>query len=127
MTNKGFYRKNWLILLLSAVLAFGSAASGFCQKKTAKPAAAAKPQPAKQEITGEVQEVAPDKSYLVINGAKVMTTKEFIDDNIIMVGDTLKLTVEKKGDKMTALSSEFMCSIDVGPAEPEGSGQSNKN
>ncbi|MDD4954694.1 MAG: hypothetical protein PHP17_01455 [Candidatus Omnitrophica bacterium] len=51
-------------------------------------------QPKEEVVKGIIKEIASDGSYIVIDNAKVLTTKEFLDDSYLEVGDNVEITAE---------------------------------
>lgn len=59
-------------------------------------------------IEGIVEKIADDNASMVVAGKEIVTTKEFLEDADILVGDRIKVTVAKDGAKLKAVSSEFV-------------------
>ncbi|MFA5008788.1 MAG: hypothetical protein WC546_06165 [Candidatus Omnitrophota bacterium] len=51
-------------------------------------------QPKEEVIKGIIKEIAADGSYIVVDNTKVLTTKEFIDDSYLEVGDNVEVTAQ---------------------------------
>jgi hypothetical protein len=62
----------------------------------------------KNVVKGIVKEVAKDKSYIMVDDNKIMTTKEFLDDSYLEVGDKVEITVEKTDAGQKALSYNYI-------------------
>jgi hypothetical protein len=65
-------------------------------------------QVSEEVIQGTVKEIAEDKSYIVIDEVKVITTKEFLEDSYIEVGDKLEVTAEKTSDGLKAKNYNYI-------------------
>jgi len=51
-------------------------------------------QPKEEVVKGIIKEIAADGSFIVIDNTKVLTTKEFLDDSYLEVGDNVEVTAE---------------------------------
>lgn len=51
-------------------------------------------QPKEEVVKGIIKEIAADGSFVVIDNTKVLTTKEFLDDSYLEVGDNVEITAE---------------------------------
>ncbi len=51
-------------------------------------------QPKEEVVKGIIKEIAPDGSFITIENTKVLTTKEFLDDSYLEVGDNVEVTAE---------------------------------
>lgn len=98
--------KKFSYLFILSVFLFSGIASAQQQVQEAQPAAGAAVQPAteaaskpaeqpKEEVVkGIIKEIAADGSFIVIDNTKVLTTKEFLDDSYLEVGDNVEVTAE---------------------------------
>lgn len=62
--------------------------------KTAEGASKMAEQPKEEVVKGIIKEIAADGSYIIIENTKVLTTKEFLDDSYLEVGDNVEVTAE---------------------------------
>jgi len=51
-------------------------------------------QPKEEVVKGIIREIAADGSFIVIENTKVLTTKEFLDDSYLEVGDNVEVIAE---------------------------------
>jgi len=51
-------------------------------------------QPKEEVVKGIIKEIAADGSFVVIDNTKVLTTKEFLDDSYLEVGDNVEIAAE---------------------------------
>ncbi|MDD5194589.1 MAG: hypothetical protein PHQ96_02805 [Candidatus Omnitrophica bacterium] len=109
---------------------FGIAAVSFAQEtpqpatsqQMQEPQTQSTPEPAKTEnkniIKGLVKEVAKDKTYIVVDTTKILTTQEFLDDSYLEVGDKVEITVENTDAGPKAVSYNYIFEED--PSEDLG-------
>ncbi|MBN3038050.1 MAG: hypothetical protein JW869_01375 [Candidatus Omnitrophica bacterium] len=67
----------------------------------------AQPSEAEQEIRGAVEEIAEDGSYIVVEGAKIITLAEVVKSSLLAVGDNVILQVTKKGNDIELVSLKY--------------------
>ncbi|MEI8350154.1 MAG: hypothetical protein WCI77_08380 [Candidatus Omnitrophota bacterium] len=66
-------------------------------------------QPVKEEvIKGIVKEIAEDGSYITIDNTKVITTKEFLEDSYLEVGDNVEVITDKTETGLKAKSYNYI-------------------
>jgi hypothetical protein len=51
-------------------------------------------QPKEEIVKGIIKEIAADGSFIVIENTKVSTTKEFLDDSYLEVGDNVEVVAQ---------------------------------
>ncbi|MCK9614814.1 MAG: hypothetical protein M0R48_04830 [Candidatus Omnitrophica bacterium] len=51
-------------------------------------------QPKEEVVKGIIKEIAADGSFVVIENTKVLTTKEFLDDSYLEVGDNVEVIAQ---------------------------------
>ncbi|MFA5337518.1 MAG: hypothetical protein WC330_04215 [Candidatus Omnitrophota bacterium] len=51
-------------------------------------------QPKEEIVKGIIKEIAADGSFIVIENTKVLTTKEFLDDSYLEVGDNVEVVAQ---------------------------------
>jgi hypothetical protein len=90
-------------------------------KSESQPQAA--PQNVSQEevVKGAIKEIAADGSYVVVNDTKVFTTKEFLEDSYLEVGDNVEITAEKTDQGLKAKSYNYVFEEEGPTAVPEES------
>jgi hypothetical protein len=71
-------------------------------------------------IKGTVKEVAADKTYIVVDSTKILTTKEFLAESYLEVGDKVEITTEKTNDGLKAVTYNYV--FDEEPADESGAG-----
>ncbi|MCM8819954.1 MAG: hypothetical protein NC925_04070 [Candidatus Omnitrophica bacterium] len=59
-------------------------------------------------IKGEIKEIAKDKTYIIVEDTKILTTKEFVDEGYLEVGDKVEITAEKTKDGLKAISYNYI-------------------
>gem|GEM_PF-2800626 len=59
-------------------------------------------------ISGTVREVANDKSYIVIEGTKILTTPEFIEETYVEIGDKVRISVVKTPQGLKAEECSYV-------------------
>ena len=77
------------------------------QKKEEQPK---QEQPKEELVTikGTVKEIAKDKSYILVDDTKILTTKEFLDESYLEVGDKVEITAQKVGDNLKAVDYNYI-------------------
>lgn len=58
-------------------------------------------------ITGKIEQIAEDGSFVVVNGSKIITTQEMVDENYLMEGDEVIVNTEKTDQGIKAVSIDF--------------------
>jgi hypothetical protein len=113
------------ILPVFLISIFILAVAGFAEEKKTneQPAAAsaneqpksesqsqAVPQSVSQEevIKGVIKEISADGSYVVVNDTKIFTTKEFLEDSYLEVGDNVEITAEKTEQGLKAKNYNYI-------------------
>lgn len=84
--------------------------------------AQAKPQtqmPVQDVVKGTVKEISGDKSFIMVDGTKILTTKEFLEDSYLEVGDKIEVAVEKSEQGLKAKSYNYIFEEEALPMEPE--------
>lgn len=103
-------------LFLAIIFVFTFAVLGFAQQAQA-PAekaqapvqeAATAPQAAQEVVKGTIKEIAPDSSYIVVDATKILTTKEFLEDSYLEVGDKVEITAEKTQQGLKAVDYNYV-------------------
>lgn len=112
--------KKFSYLFILSVFLFSGIASAQQQVQEAQPAAGAAVQPAteaaskpaeqpKEEVVkGIIKEIAADGSFIVIDNTKVLTTKEFLDDSYLEVGDNVEVTAEATDAGLNAKNYNYI-------------------
>ncbi len=59
-------------------------------------------------LKGVVKEIGKDKNYIMVEDNKVLTTKEFLEDSYLEVGDKIEITVEKSSAGLKAVSFNYI-------------------
>jgi hypothetical protein len=72
-------------------------------------------------IQGEIKEIASDGSYIIVEETRIITTKEFLEDSYLAVGDKVEITVEGISPNLTAVSYSYLFE------EPDTADQSQEN
>ncbi len=60
------------------------------------------------EISGVIEEVADDGSYIVIGGTKIGTTRDFLDGAYLEKGDNVKIFTEQTDQGMQVMDYEYI-------------------
>jgi hypothetical protein len=115
----------FLVCLLGAFVSFA-------QENKDQPAIApavapvAAPAAADQEnkdtiVKGTVKEIAKDGSYIMIDATKINTTKEFLEDAYLEVGDKVEITAKQDKDGLSAVDYNYIFDEeqDAAPAKEE--------
>lgn len=110
MLKRGLYLFVVLIFMLTVV--------GISQAQEAKPAetkpAEAKPAETKPDVVkGEVQEIAEDGSYIVVDNQKILTSPQLVEEQYVEVGDLVEVTTEKTEQGLQAKGIEYVFEEDV--------------
>lgn len=58
-------------------------------------------------ISGIVEEVFEDGSYIVVSGQKIITTKEFVEEAYFEIGDKVKVSVVFESDSEVPLAVDY--------------------
>ena len=128
-----------LFFLLIFIFMVSIVAGGFSQEKkqpqgvagTKQPQAtsATTPAPVAQEekktenftlIKGTIKEVATDKTYIIVDDTKILTTKEFLAESYLEAGDKVEITAEKASEGLKAVSYNYV--FDEEPMDESGAG-----
>jgi hypothetical protein len=72
------------------------------------PAACMAQEAEKQTVSGSIKEIAKDGLSILVETTTVVTTKEFVDNYALQVGDKVEVTVEKDGENLKAVECKFM-------------------
>jgi len=59
-------------------------------------------------IKGTVKEIAKDKSYILVDDTKILTTKEFLDESYLEVGDKVEIAAQKVADGLKAVNYNYI-------------------
>lgn len=46
-----------------------------------------------ETISGKIEDIAEDYTYIVVDGTKIATTPEFVDEAVFDIGDKVEITV----------------------------------
>jgi len=66
-------------------------------------------QPAKEEVVkGIVKEIAEDGTSITIDNTKVLTTKEFLEDSYLEVGDNVEVAADRTESGLKAKSYNYI-------------------
>lgn len=101
------------IFAFSLILALGLAVGGVSlaqapSKKTIE-----------EKITGTVEDIAEDGTYLIVDGTKILTTLEFLEDTYLEVGDKVEITAIKTDQGLEAKDCKFVWDEEEGESWPE--------
>ncbi|MFC1709779.1 hypothetical protein ACFL2J_06990 [Candidatus Omnitrophota bacterium] len=91
--------KRWLVLLLCVCLVISMGATlALAQGEEV------------EEITieGTLQEVAADKSYIIVNDTKIITDAEFLEYCDIVIGDKVSILVDKTEEGIEAYDYDYL-------------------
>ena len=58
-------------------------------------------------ISGTVEQIAEDGSYVVVSGQKLVTSKDFLDSSYLEQGDEIKVTVKSTDQGMEVVDFEY--------------------
>lgn len=84
------------LFFLIALFLFSAAGAGFAQNE-------------KEEIVkGTIQEIAKDGSYIVVDGKKIITTKEFLEESYLEVGDNVEITAQMTKNGLEAVDYRYI-------------------
>lgn len=88
--------KRAYLIFLIAVFLFSAAGTGLAQNE-------------KEEIVkGTIQEISKDGSYIVVDGKKIVTTKEFLEESYLEVGDNVEITAQMTKNGLEALDYKYL-------------------
>ena len=59
-------------------------------------------------IKGTVKEIAADASYVVVDDTKISTTKDFLENSFLEVGDKVEITAQKDEQGLKAISYRYV-------------------
>ncbi|MDD4182359.1 MAG: hypothetical protein PHT53_00840 [Candidatus Omnitrophica bacterium] len=76
-------------------------------------------QPKEEVVKGIIKEIAADGSFIVIDNTKVLTTKEFLDDSYLEVGDNVEVTAEMTDAGLKAKNYNYIFEEEGPSAIPE--------
>lgn len=76
-------------------------------------------QPKEEVVKGIIKEIAADGSFIVIDSTKVLTTKEFLDDSYLEVGDNVEVTAEMTDAGLKAKNYNYIFEEEGPSAIPE--------
>jgi hypothetical protein len=62
----------------------------------------------KQEIRGMITEIAENGTYLKIGEKKIITSKQFLNDSFLAVGDNVEIMGEETPDGLKALDFKYI-------------------
>ena len=74
---------------------------------------------ATQTITGVVEEVADDGTYVIVSGTRIETSPELADEAYFENGDSVKITATSSGTSLTAVDYEYIYEDEEGDVEVE--------
>lgn len=98
----------FLFMLGVVTLSFAQASKNTAATQPAAITTEAPKSETKNVVKGIVKEVAKDKTYIMVDDNKILTTKEFLDDSYLEVGDKVEITVEKADAGQKALSYNYI-------------------
>ncbi len=82
-------------LMLSLVFAFAVVSLSFGQGEP-------------KTIKGTIKTIAQDSTYIVIDATKIITTKDFVDENYLEVDDEIIVTVQDTPSGPQAVDVEYV-------------------
>ena len=59
-------------------------------------------------ISGKVEQIAGDESYIVVNGNKILVTEEFMEEFYPEIGDKVKIAIENTAQGPKAIDCEYI-------------------
>jgi hypothetical protein len=59
-------------------------------------------------ITGTVEEIAKDGTYIIVDGQKIMTSEEFIEDSYLVEGDRIAVLVNRTSQGLEAVDFDYV-------------------
>lgn len=59
-------------------------------------------------IKGTVKEIAADASYVVVDDTNISTTKDFLENSFLEVGDKVEITAQKDEQGLKAISYRYV-------------------
>ncbi|MDD5773258.1 MAG: hypothetical protein PHX78_07315 [bacterium] len=62
----------------------------------------------KKEIRGKITEIAEDETYLKIGDIKIITSKQFLKDSFVSVGDNIEIMAEETPKGLKALDYKYI-------------------
>lgn len=68
-------------------------------------------------VKGIVKEIAEDGSFIVVNETKITTTKEFLEDSYLEIGDNVEITTEKTATGLKAVAYNYIFEDEAGDSE----------
>lgn len=71
-------------------------------------AAAAQTMPEPVIVTGKIEDVAQDGTYIVVNGQKIATIKDMVEEAYFEKDDTVEITAEKENGQLKAVSYRYL-------------------
>lgn len=93
--------KKYLGLFLILFFAFSILDLGFSQEESSR-------ETPKEIIKGKIEKIAEDGTYIIVDGKKIMTPKEFLEEAYFEVDDKVAITVKKSKDGVEAVSYEYI-------------------
>jgi hypothetical protein len=115
--------------MYAAVIAIGICMGAACFAQDAAKQADNLQSPAQQQVNnpvgsqdvvkGTVKEIASDKSFITVDGTKILTTKEFLEDSYLEVGDKIEVSVEKTDQGLKAKSYNYIFEEEALPMDSE--------
>lgn len=117
MCKKFFIVSFFIVLIIISGLAFAQneASTGAAKTEQTLAVAGAKADTAvagdvkKEEIVkGVVKKIAEDSSYIMVDETKVLTTKEFLEDSYLEIGDKVEITAEKTDAGLKATNYNYI-------------------
>ncbi len=62
----------------------------------------------KQEIRGKITEIAEDETYIKIGDKKIITSKQFLKDSFVSIGDNIEIMAEETSKGLKALDYKYI-------------------
>ncbi|MCM8823833.1 MAG: hypothetical protein NC822_04060 [Candidatus Omnitrophica bacterium] len=67
-------------------------------------------------IKGVVQEIAEDGSYIVVEGQKILTNKEFIEDAFLALDDKIEVIAVNTPEGLKAVDCNYIFEEEISPS-----------
>lgn len=66
---------------------------------------------AQRTVSGVIQQIDPDGGYIVVDGEKIITSREFVEEAYFEVGDDVTIFTEETKDGPKAVDYEYNGSV----------------
>jgi len=103
-------KQKYLIILILFILPLAVYSQQILEEITPEPEEIEVVQPAPPKarvIRGVVDEVAPDGSFIVVSGTKILTTRVFLYESFIEKGDEVEITVKNSAQGLEAVDYDY--------------------